>query len=263
MGKAFSDIAFTAQVRDMQTRLGSRERYAHLDHALDRGDRLGRREIAFIEAADHFYQATVSETGWPYVQHCGGPAGFLKVIDDRTLGFVDFVGNVQYVSVGNLQKDDRISMIVMDYANQRRLKLLGRARTVEIDDDPELIERLRDPGYRGLAERAFVITVEGFDWNCPQHITPRFTEAEIAAMIAPLHAQVRALKDQLAQLSARHPADRLGESPQCGRGRPRRLIDCPSSEGKMAFIHERKKEFGRTGHRSVSPSRQPGPAGPR
>jgi ferredoxin-NADP reductase/predicted pyridoxine 5'-phosphate oxidase superfamily flavin-nucleotide-binding protein len=217
MGYAFSDIAFTTQVRDIQTLMGSREQYAHLDAPPDRGDRLGRREIAFIEAADHFYQATVSETGWPYVQHRGGPAGFLKVINDKTLGFADFVGNVQYVSVGNLKKDDRIAMIVMDYANQRRLKLLGRARTVEIDDDPELIERLRDQGYDGQAERAFVIAVEGFDWNCPQHITPRFTEAEIAAMVAPMQAQVRNLKEQLAkqvvkQVVKRQP-DQLGDGP--------------------------------------------------
>jgi predicted pyridoxine 5'-phosphate oxidase superfamily flavin-nucleotide-binding protein len=159
MGRAFSDIAFTAQVREIQTLMGSREQYAHLDRTSDRGDRLGHREIDFIKAADHFYQATVSETGWPYVQHRGGPAGFLKVIDDRTLGFTDFVGNVQYISVGNLKKDDRIAMIVMDYANQRRLKLLGRAHTVEIADDPELVERVRTPGYDGRIERVIVISI--------------------------------------------------------------------------------------------------------
>ena len=217
MGRAFSDIAFTARVREVQTLMGSREQYAHLDHTSDRGDRLGRREIDFIKSADHFYQATVSETGWPYVQHRGGPAGFLKVIDDRTLGFTDFVGNVQYISVGNLKKDDRIAMIVMDYANQRRLKLLGRAHTVELADDPGLVERARTPGYDARIERVFVILVEGFDWNCPQHITPRFTEAEMTRMAAPLHAQLRRVKEQLAQVSAEASAqrqpDQFGDGP--------------------------------------------------
>lgn len=211
MGRAFSDIAFTPQVREIQTQKGSREQYAHLDQMSERGDRLGRSEIEFIKRADHFYQATVSETGWPYVQHRGGPAGFLKVIDDKTLGFTDFAGNVQYISVGNLKKDDRIALIFMDYANQRRLKLLARARTVEIADEPELIERLRTPGYNGRIERAFIIDVEGFDWNCPQHITPRFTEGQIGTMTAPLRSQVQRLKDQLAKLSAAKPLDALGD----------------------------------------------------
>ncbi len=211
MGRAFSDIAFTPQVRAIQTQKGSREQYAHWDHVPDRGDRLGRSEIEFIKRADHFYQATVSETGWPYVQHRGGPSGFLKVIDDKTLGFGDFVGNVQYISVGNLKKDDRIALIFMDYANQRRLKLLGRARTVEIADEPALAESLRIPGYDGRIERAFIIAVEGFDWNCPQHITPRFTEEQIGSMTAPLHSQVQRLKDQLAKASTVKLPEELGE----------------------------------------------------
>lgn len=213
MGRAFSDITFTATVRDVQKQMGSREHYAHLDQAADRHDALGRREIEFIEEADHFYQATVSETGWPYVQHRGGPAGFLKVLDNKTLGFADFRGNVQYITVGNLKKDDRVSIILLDYAHQMRLKLIGRARTVEIADDPQLIERLRTPGYKGRIERAFIISVEGYDWNCPQHITPRFTEAQVAEMTAPLQAELRRLKEQLAQTVARKPAAELGSGP--------------------------------------------------
>lgn len=210
MGRAFSDIAFTPQVRTIQTQKGSRAQYAHLDDMADRGDRLGRNEIEFIRRADHFYQATVSETGWPYVQHRGGPAGFLKVIDDKTLGFADFTGNVQYISVGNLKKDDRIAMIFMDYANQRRLKLLGRARTVEIADEPALAESLRDPAYHGRIERAFIIVVEGFDWNCPQHITPRFTEEQIGSLTAPLRSQVQRLKEQLAKAAIAKAPQALG-----------------------------------------------------
>lgn len=206
MGYAFSDITFTAAVRERQRKMGSRGHYAAFDQARDCHDALGAREIAFVEAADHFFQATVSQTGWPYVQHRGGPAGFLKVLDKKTLGFADFRGNVQYITVGNLATDDRISIILMDYANRLRLKIMGRARTMEIGDDPQLIERLRTPGYKGRIERAFIITVEGYDWNCPQHITPRFTEAQVAAKLAPMQEQLDRLTEQLAHAQSQLPA---------------------------------------------------------
>lgn len=206
MGYAFSDITFTPAVRERQQQMGSREHYAAFDQAVDRHDELGGREVAFVAAADHFFQATVSQTGWPYVQHRGGPRGFLKVIDNKTLGFADFRGNVQYITVGNLQTDDRISIILMDYANRLRLKIIGRARTVEIGDDPQLIERLRTPGYKGRIERAFIITVEGYDWNCPQHITPRYTEAQVAAILAPMQEQLDRLTEQLALAKSQLPA---------------------------------------------------------
>jgi len=213
MGRAFSEIAFTATVRDLQTRMGSRGNYAALDRATDRRDRLTDQESAFIEAADHFFQASVGESGWPYVQHRGGPAGFLKVLDDRTIGYADFRGNVQYISVGNLTTDDRIALIVMDYANQRRLKLLGRVRMVDAADDPALIVRLAVRGYDARIERAVLIAVEGYDWNCPQHITPRFTEREIDTATAPLRAQVRRLREQVGRTSARVPPGELGAGP--------------------------------------------------
>ena len=213
MGYAFSDIAFTRQVRDIQTQQGSREQYAFLDQVSERGDHRGDGEEVLIEQAVHFFQATVSATGWPYVQHRGGPAGFLKVIDGQTLGFADFVGNKQYVSVGNLKTDNRISLIVMDYANQRRLKILGRARTVEANDDPQLAESLSVPGYKGRVERAFVIDVEAYDWNCPQHITPRFTEAQIETMTAPLHSQVKRLKEQVSKAARKELPAQLGTGP--------------------------------------------------
>ena len=197
MSRAYSDIAFTPAVRDMQTRMGSRANYAPLDVTDDRRDTLTEREAEFIEARDGFYQATVSETGWPYVQFRGGPVGFLKVLDAKTVGFADFRGNVQYISVGNLQNNDRISIILMDYPNRRRLKLLGRVRLVSEAEDPALVARLELPAYRARVERAFVITIEGYDWNCPQHITPRFTEAEVQEAVAPLHAEIAALKAKL------------------------------------------------------------------
>ena len=129
MSRAYSDIAFTPAVRNMQSRMGSRANYAPLDHTGDRRDELGPMEAEFIAARDSFYQATVSETGWPYVQFRGGPAGFLKVLDGKTLGYADFRGNMQYISVGNLANNDRVSIILMDYANRARLKILGRVRT--------------------------------------------------------------------------------------------------------------------------------------
>ena len=203
MSRAYSDIAFTPGVRAMQQRMGSRANYAPLDRTSDRRDTLSEREAAFIEARDGFYQASVSETGWPYVQFRGGPAGFLKLLDDKTLGYADFRGNVQYISVGNLQADDRVSIILMDYANQARLKLLGRVRLVDAKEDPALIERLRMPGYRAAIERAVLITVEGYDWNCPQHITPRFTEEEIALATAPLRQQLQRAQEETARLKGR------------------------------------------------------------
>ena len=200
MSRAFSDIAFTPTVRELQTRMGSRKNYAALDRSSDRRDRLTDKEIAFIAARDSFYQATVSETGWPYVQFRGGPAGFLKVCDDKTLAYADFRGNVQYISVGNLLTNERISIILMDYPNQRRLKLLGRVRLVQASEDPQLMQELHHPDYTATVERAFVITIEGYDWNCPQHITPRFTEAEVTAAVAPLHERIRTLEAELAGL---------------------------------------------------------------
>ena len=200
MSRAFSDIAFTPTVRELQTRMGSRKNYAALDRSSDRRDRLTDKEIAFIAARDSFYQATVSETGWPYVQFRGGPAGFLKVRDEQTLAYADFRGNVQYISVGNLLTNERISIILMDYPNQRRLKLLGRVRLVQASEDPQLMQELHHPDYNATVERAFVTTIEGYDWNCPQHITPRFTEAEVTAAVAPLHARIRTLEAELAGL---------------------------------------------------------------
>ncbi|NBD19105.1 2Fe-2S iron-sulfur cluster binding domain-containing protein [Aquabacterium fontiphilum] len=206
MSRAYSDILFTPQVRLIQTDRGSRAHYEALDHTADRRDQLSAQEAAFIEARDGFYQATVSQTGWPYVQYRGGPPGFIKALDATTLGYADFRGNVQYISVGNLSLDDRVSLIFMDYANQRRLKLVGRARLVDVADDPALVARLRMPGYRAAVERAVIIHVEGYDWNCPQHITPRFTEQEMAAMQAPLLRRLHDLQAQLADSRPHAPA---------------------------------------------------------
>jgi ferredoxin-NADP reductase/predicted pyridoxine 5'-phosphate oxidase superfamily flavin-nucleotide-binding protein len=214
MVRNFTEIAFTPTVRAMQTRMGSRAGYAALDDPQALRNTLGPGEIEFITASDGFFQATVGESGWPYVQHRGGPAGFLKVLGPTTIGYADFRGNVQYISVGNLQADDRVSLIVMDYAQQRRLKLWGRARLVELHDDAEgIIDRLEVPHYRARVERGVVIAIEAFDWNCPQHITPRFTEAQMAAASAPFHAQVKELQVALTRNQGAAVPAALGGGP--------------------------------------------------
>jgi ferredoxin-NADP reductase/predicted pyridoxine 5'-phosphate oxidase superfamily flavin-nucleotide-binding protein len=216
MGRAYSDIAFTSAVRAMQTRMGTRAAYAALDRANDRRDALTADEVEFIHERDAFYQATVSESGWPYVQHRGGPAGFLKVLDTKTIGYADFRGNVQYISVGNLLGNDRISILLMDYANQRRLKILGRVRLVDAKADPALITRLQMPGEptgKARVERAVIISVEAYDWNCPQHITPRFTRAEIEHGIAPSRAEVERLTMVQAGPRTAPSATALGHGP--------------------------------------------------
>lgn len=219
MSRAYSDIAFTPAVRAVQTRMGSRASYAAFDEDPERHDRLGAREAEFIAARDGFYQATVGETGWPYVQFRGGPAGFLKVLDEKTIGYADFRGNVQYISVGNYAGNGRISIILMDYANRARLKILGLVHVVGLDEDPALIAKLESPHYRARVERAVVITVVGYDWNCPQHITPRFTEAQIAAAIAPLRAEIAQLNAQLGKSGDSASMPGRADAPQAlGKG---------------------------------------------
>ncbi|MFD1159384.1 pyridoxamine 5'-phosphate oxidase family protein [Roseovarius aestuarii] len=204
MAKAFAERTFTQEVRQIQERQGSARSYDRfLSAEAPADDRLGPREIQFISQRDGFYQATVSETGWPYVQFRGGPRGFLKVLDDQTIAYADFRGNRQYISAGNLTKDDRIAMILVDYPNSARVKVLGRARLVEAADDPLLVERLQDETYRGRPERAVVITVEGFDWNCPQHLPVRLTMEEMRPILEPFQAELATLKAENAALKAR------------------------------------------------------------
>jgi predicted pyridoxine 5'-phosphate oxidase superfamily flavin-nucleotide-binding protein len=157
--------------------LGSRRGFARLLGGAAHHDRLGESEADFIGARDSFYLASVSETGWPYIQHRGGPKGFVRVLDETTIGFADFSGNRQYVTAGNVAGNDRVSLFLMDYPNRTRLKILGHARQIGLKD--EALERLIVPGYRARVERGFIVTIAAFDWNCPQHITPRFTIDEI------------------------------------------------------------------------------------
>jgi ferredoxin-NADP reductase/predicted pyridoxine 5'-phosphate oxidase superfamily flavin-nucleotide-binding protein len=211
MGHRFAALAFTDSVREVQRSLGSRAGYASMDEGSDYNHVLGEREAAFIAARDSFYMATVGETGWPYVQHRGGPAGFVRILDERTIGFADFRGNRQYVSVGNLRKDDRVALFFMDYPNRTRLKLLGRVRLVG-GDQAGLLARLEVAEYRAAVERGFVVRIEAFDWNCAQHITPRYTEAEVEALVAPVLEENRKVKAAGRAVPEAPPAA-LGQGP--------------------------------------------------
>lgn len=183
MALAFAKIAFTPRVQAAQTRMGSRGAYRAAELGADEVVELSPYEIEFIGARDSFYQGTVGENGWPYVQHRGGPAGFLKVLGPQTIGYADFAGNRQYISVGNLDGDDRVILFLMDYPGQRRLKIWGRARLIDEDAEPALLARLESPDYRARVERGVIITVEAFDWNCPKYIAPRFTEREARELV--------------------------------------------------------------------------------
>jgi len=202
MGHQFSRIVFTPKVRALQEVDGSRAGYAKNDLGEPHHDRLGEREAAFIGRRDSVYMATVTETGWPYIQHRGGPAGFLRVLDEKTIAFADFRGNRQFVSVGNLANNDRVALFLMDYAHQARLKILGHALTIELKDDPALAAKLALPGYRAKPERAVLITVDGFDWNCPQHITQRFTLADVEDAVGAMKARIAELEAELEKATA-------------------------------------------------------------
>lgn len=204
MSNAFADIAFTPSVQAAQQRDGSRSNYAG---DLERSGEivnhnLGEAEVAFIAAQRSFYLATVSETGWPYVQHRGGPVGFLKVQDQNTVAFADFAGNRQFVSVGNLAGNDRAAMILVDYGRRVRLKLLGRLHIRDLARGDSLSQQLITPGYRARAQRAFVMTVEAFDWNCPQHIPQRFEAEDVTQALAERDARIAELESQIAELES-------------------------------------------------------------
>ena len=212
MAYGFLDIAATASVKEAQRENGSADYWAcfHGERAFDR---FTENEAAFIAARDSFYMATVAENGWPYMQHRGGAPGFLRVLDDRTLGFADFRGNRQYISVGNLSVDDRAALFLMDYANRARLKILGHVEVKDLKDDPDLAAKLAVPGYKAKVERAMLIHLQNFDWNCPQHITPRFTQAELEPALAPIRKRLidlqqenESLKAQLAKYGQPTPA---------------------------------------------------------
>jgi predicted pyridoxine 5'-phosphate oxidase superfamily flavin-nucleotide-binding protein len=210
MGRRFAELAFTPLVKAQQEKHGSRKAYMRVEQSFISGSDLGPDEQQMIRTRDSFYMASVSESGWPYVQHRGGPKGFLHVLDEQTIGFADLRGNKQYISLGNLQHDDRVTLFLMDYPSQSRLKILGHAEFHEDDVTAhELLETLRMPEEKTPAERIVLIHVEAFDWNCQQHITPRYTQEEIAEIFEPMRRRTDALEKENARLRATQPPSSL------------------------------------------------------
>lgn len=199
MPHRFAELVFTEAVKAAQERYGVRHGNERLEAQSGPNESLGERETAFIAQRDSFYLATVGQSGWPYVQHRGGPTGFLQVLGPKLLAFADFRGNKQYISLGNVAGNERCALFLMDYPRRLRLKLLGRLRMTDVAQaDESLVERLRPYPYRAAMERVALIEVEAFDWNCSQHITPRFSEAQVRESMAPLQARIAELEALLA-----------------------------------------------------------------
>lgn len=199
MAMNYAEIAFTGGVKKEQEKYSSRQQYERMEK-LSRGTEFSFSEADFIETRDSFYMATVGENGYPYVQFRGGPTGFLRVLDPKTLGYADFRGNRQYISVGNLRENKKAALILMDYPNRRRLKIYATIDVLDEKDAPELIERLAITGYTAKVERALVLHLEAFDWNCPQHIAPRYTMDELEPMLTPFRQQIARLEDEIDRL---------------------------------------------------------------
>lgn len=203
MAKNFGAIAYSTVVKEMQEKLGSRAAYARVERETYL-DGLTENEIDFIAQRDSFYMASIGESGYPYIQHRGGPKGFLKVLDSKRIGFIDFKGNMQYITVGNLATNNRVALIMVDYPARTRLKIFAKASIVALKDDPSLYNLLDLTEYKFRPERMMVLDIEAYDWNCSQHITPRYTAEEIEVAFAPqkayvlkLEAEVNALKLKL------------------------------------------------------------------
>ena len=192
----FGSLVFTPLVKALQEQHGSRRQYERLEKSNSSPGRLGPQESEFIAERDTFYMATLGSTGWPYVQHRGGPRGFLRVIDENTIAFADFRGNRQYISTGNLMSDGRVALILMDYPRQLRLKILGRVEILEGEQAKDWIVKVADPEYAATVERVYVIRVEAFDWNCQQHIIPRYTAEEIREALAPAEKRMHELEQE-------------------------------------------------------------------
>jgi hypothetical protein len=194
VAEKYRELAFTDAVKKAQARYFGRAQ--RVEGAPER-DGLTEDEISFIQSRDSFYMATVSETGWPYVQHRGGKPGFLRVLNPGALAFADYRGNRQMISTGNLAVNDRTTLFLMDYPRRERLKILGHARVEDAREHPELVAQLAEPEVRPMVERLFFIDVVSYDWNCPQNITPRYTAAELESAIAPLKQRIAELEAQL------------------------------------------------------------------
>jgi uncharacterized protein len=203
MTDRYLQIATSDAVKDLQKRWGSRTAYASLESGPLTSNQLGPEEIAFIEAQDSFFLGSINESGWPYIQHRGGPPGFLHVLGKNQLGFPDYKGNRQYLSFGNILKNPRVSLFLIDYPARARLKIFGHAKLVEGDLVPEALRKIENGPGAPQVDRAIIVQVEALHWNCPKYITPRFTEAQVRAAIDPLVQRIQDLEAKLAQVSAK------------------------------------------------------------
>ncbi|MEU8512486.1 pyridoxamine 5'-phosphate oxidase family protein [Kitasatospora sp. NPDC048722] len=199
----FDQLAYTEAVRQVQQEMGSATAAdRRLRRPAEEAEPLTGSEASFIRSLDGFLFASVGQTGWPYIQFRGGPTGFVHVLDEHTLGYLSVRGNRQYITTGNLRGDDRVALFFIDHARRARLKLFGRAAAVPIGDDPGLVERLSEPRTEGAVEHVVTIRVEAFAWNCPNHITPRFSQREVSDALAPIHERLALLEQENAALRA-------------------------------------------------------------
>ena len=203
MAKNFAEIAFSDAVKELQEKNGSRKNYERMEKNQVRNG-LTENEIGFIEDRDSFYMASMGENGFPYIQHRGGPKGFVKILDPKRIGFIDFKGNMQFISVGNIATNNNVALIMIDYPTKTRLKIYAKAEIVELKDNPQLYDVLNLEDYEFRPDRMMILHIEAFDWNCPQHITARYTYEDIEevftsqkTVIANLEKEVSTLKAQL------------------------------------------------------------------
>ena len=199
MAKNFAEIAFTDAVKKLQENHGSRSNYERMEK-FNIIDGLTHSEVAFIKNLDSFYLASIGVKEYPYIQHRGGPKGFLKVLDSKRIGFVDFVGNKQYVSVGNMVTNNNVSLIMIDYPSKTTLKIFAKSEIVELKDNPELYGLLDLDDYKFRPDRMIVFHIEAYDWNCPQHITPRYTIEEINNALLPQQKHMASLEQEVKEL---------------------------------------------------------------
>lgn len=199
MAKNYAELVFSTSVKEIQKRLGSRANYARMERETY-VDGLTDYEIDFISQRDSFYMASIGENSFPYIQHRGGPKGFLKVLDSKRVGFIDFRGNMQYITVGNTVNNSNVSIIMMDYPARTRLKILAKAEIVELKDNPELYHLLDLSEYKFRPEWMMLLNIEAYDWNCPQHITPRYTVAEITEVFDSQQRYTQKLEEEIKEL---------------------------------------------------------------
>jgi hypothetical protein len=201
MAKNFAEIAYSDSVKALQEKYGSRHNYERIEK-LNVVDGLSGNEISFIDDRDSFYLASIGAKGFPYVQHRGGPKGFLKVLDSKRLGFIDFSGNRQYISVGNLATNNNVALILLDYPARARLKIFAKAEILDLENNSELFKSLNLNGYKFRPDRMMIFNIEAYDWNCPQHITPRYTVEEIEEAFTPQRNYIAKLEAEIKSLKA-------------------------------------------------------------